>query len=206
MDSNLLQITTIPISIEIKVTNAKLEFPEDRQPKVQITNTDGGYVMKADPIKVNIDTYEARKSLGYGNMNDADMMSQKAQEGFSLAFQGTARVASEGNQLARGMSASEIAIQKARAGATVETIMEFLPKEGADITFDGGTLSIDYQMGDQEIDWEVMSQLPMEFVPGSVELIVRDRPRVEIEYTGGPIYFPASANPEYKPPVLDVKG
>ena len=62
--------------------------------------------------------------------------------------------------LARGMTASEIAIQNARAGATVETIMEFLPKEGADITFDGGTLSIDYEMGEQEIDWVTVNELP----------------------------------------------
>lgn len=206
MNSNLLQITTIPISIEIKITNAKLQLPEDRQPKVNISTTNGGFVMKAEPLKINVDTYEARKSLGYGHMNDADMLSQKAQEGFSLAFQGTARVASEGDMLARGMSPSEIAIQNARAGATVQTIMEFLPKEGADITFDGGKLSIDYQMGEQQIDWDVMSQLPMEFIPGSVELIVRDRPRVEIEYIGGPIYFPRSADPNYDPPVLDVKG
>lgn len=206
MNSNLLQITTIPISIEIKITNAKLQLPEDRQPKVNISTTNGGFVMKAEPLKINVDTYEARKSLGYGHMNDADMLSQKAQEGFSLAFQGTARVASEGDMLARGMSPSEIAIQNARAGATVQTIMEFLPKEGADITFDGGTLSIDYQMGEQQIDWDVMSQLPMEFIPGSVELIVRDRPRVEIEYIGGPIYFPRSADPNYEPPVLDIKG
>jgi len=91
VNSNLLQITTIPISIEIKVTNAKYQYPEgkDRQPKVNITNTQGGYVMKADPIKVKIDTYEARKSLGYGHMTDGDMMSKKAQDGFSLAFQGT---------------------------------------------------------------------------------------------------------------------
>lgn len=33
VNSNLLQITTIPISIEIKVTNAKYQYPEgkDRQ-------------------------------------------------------------------------------------------------------------------------------------------------------------------------------
>lgn len=206
MNSNLLQITTIPISIEIKITNAKLEFSDDRQPKVNITNTQGGYVMQAEPIRVNIDTYEARKSLGFGHMNDADMLKQKAQEGFSLAFQGTARVSTQGDQLARGMSASEIAIQNARAGATVETIMEFLPKEGADITFDGGTLNIDYQLGEQNIDWETVQRLPMEFIPGSVEFIVRDRPRVEIEYVGEPIYVPASANPNYKPPAFDVKG
>lgn len=206
MNSNLLQITTIPISIEIKITNAKLELSDERQPKVNITNTQGGYVMQAEPIRVNIDTYEARKSLGYGHMNDMDMMKQKAQEGFSLAFQGTAKVSTEGDQLARGMTASEIAIQNARAGATVETIMEFLPKEGADITFDGGTLNIDYQLGDQDIDWDVVQRLPMEFIPGNVEFIVRDRPRVEIEYVGDPIYVPASANPNYEPPAFDVKG
>ncbi len=201
MDGNLLKITTIPISIEIKITKAKLELPEDRQPKVNITTKNGGFVMEAEPLKINIDTYEARKSLGYGHMTDADMLAQKAQEGWSLAFQGTAKVASNGDALARGMSASELALQNARAGATMQTIMEFLPKEGANITFDEGKLNIDYQLGSQDFDWDTMARMPMEFIPGSVELIVRDRPRVEIEYVGGPIYVPASADPNYEPPL-----
>lgn len=207
MIPNLLQITTIPIQIEIKVTNAKYEPAEDdRQPKVNISTKNGGYVMEAEPLKLNIDTYEARKSLGYGHMTDGDLMAKKAKEGFSIAFQGTAKAVSEGDQLARGMSPSEIAINNARAGATVETIMEFLPKEGAQVTFDAGKLNIEYQMGDQEFDWDVMPQLPMRFIPGSVELIVRDRPRVEIEYVGDPIYVPPSANPNYEPPLFDIKG
>lgn len=205
MNPNLLQITTIPIKIEIKVTNASYEYPDDRQPKVNISTKNGELVMEAEPLKLNIDTYEARKSLGYGHMNDGDMLKQKANEGWSLAFQGTARVASEGDMLARGVKASDIARQNVRAGATVETIMEFLPKEGADITFEAGTLNIEYQMGSQEIDWDLTTQLPMEFIPGSVELIVKDYPRVEIEYVGDPIYFPVSANPNYNPPVIDKK-
>ncbi len=206
MNSNLLQITTIPISIEIKVTNAKFEAAETKQPKVNITTENGGFVMKAEPLRINIDTYQARKSLGYGHMNDGDMLKQKASEGFTLAFQGTARVASQGDQLARGMSPADIAVQNARAGATIETIMEFLPKEGADITFDGGKLNIDYQMGSQEFDWDIAQRVPMEFVPGSVELIVRDRPRVEIEYVGEPLYVPPSSNPNYEPPIFETEG
>lgn len=207
MIPNLLQITTIPIKIEIKVTNAKFEHSQEyTQPKVNIKNTNGGYVMQAEPFKLNIDTYQARKSLGYGNMTDGDMLAQKAQDGFSIAFQGTAKVASEGDQLARGASPSEIALSNARAGATVQTIMEFLPKEGADITFDKGTLNIEYQMGEQDIDWDIHPDSPLEFIPGSVEFIVRDRPRVEIEYVGDPIYVPPSANPNYEPPIFDVKG
>lgn len=206
MNSNLLQITTIPISIEIKVTNAKFEIADKKQPKVNITTENGGYVMKAEPLKINIDTYEARKSLGYGHMTDGDMLKQKASEGFTLAFQGTAKIAAQGDQLARGLSPADIAIQNARAGATIETIMEFLPKEGADITFDGGTLNIDYQMGSQEFDWDIAQRVPMEFIPGSVELIVRDRPRVEIEYIGGPLYVPPSSDPNYEPPIYEDEG
>ena len=207
MIPNLLEITTIPIKIEIKVTNAKFEHNDDySQPKVNIKTKDGGYVMEAEPLKLNIDTYEARKSLGYGHMNDSDMLQQKAQEGFSIAFQGTAKVAAEGAELARGMSPSEIALNNARAGATVQTIMDFLPKEGADVTFDQGQLNIEYQMGSQDIDWDISQETPMEFIPGSVEFIVRDRPRVEIEYVGEPLYVPPSANPNYKPPKFDVKG
>ena len=43
MNGNLLQITTIPINIEIKVTNAKFQYPDatERQPKVNITTQNG---------------------------------------------------------------------------------------------------------------------------------------------------------------------
>lgn len=206
MIPNLLQITTVPIKIEIKVTNAKYQPAEgDYQPKVNIKTTNGGYVMQAEPFKLNIDTYQARKSLGEGHMTDGDILKQKAQEGFSIAFQGTAKIAQEGDQLARGVKPSEIVKNNVRAGATIETIMEYLPKEGADITFDKGTLNIEYQMGGQEIDWDVHPELPMEFIPGSVELIVHDRPRVEIEYLGEPIYVPPSASPNYEPSPFDIK-
>lgn len=205
MNTNLLQITTIPIKIEIKVTNATYEYPDDRLPKINISTQSGGFTMHSEPQKLKIDTYEARKSLGYGHMNDADMIKQKASEGISRAFQGTSRVSAEGDMLARGMKASEIAIQNAKAGGIMKTQMEFIPKEGADISFESGSLDIEYQMGSQEIDWDVTPQLPMEFVPGRVEFIVHDRPRVEIEYIGDPIYFPPSANPNYEPPLIDIK-
>lgn len=205
MIPNLLQITTIPIRIEIKVTNAKFEHSKEyTQPRVNIQTKNGGFVMQAEPIKLNIDTYQARKSMGPGHMTDGDILKQKAQEGFSIAFQGTAKAVSEGDQLARGVSPSEIALNNARAGATVQTIMEFLPKEGADITFDAGTLNIEYQMGTQDIDWDIHPDSPLEFIPGSVELIVHDRPRVEIEYVGDPIYVPPSANPNYEPTIYDL--
>lgn len=206
MDSQLLQITTIPISIEINVTNGTHEYKDDITPKVDVTTQKGGFRIEAQPTKLNVDTYAARASLGYGNMKDGDMLQKEAQKGFKLSYQGTVRIVQDGNQLARGVKPAEIAIQKARAGATVDTIMDFLPSEGADVTFNEGKLSINYTMDKQEFDWDTVNNLPMEFVPGSVELIVKNRPKVEIEYMGEPLYVPPSANPNYVPSPFDVKG
>ena len=37
-----------------------------------------------------------------------------------------------------------------------------------------------------------------EFIPGSIEFVVSQMPDLEIEYLGDPIYFPRSADPNYK--------
>ena len=94
-----------------------------------------------------------------------------------------------------------------RAGASIETIVDFIPKEGADVTFDKGKLTLNYTPTDVNVDWENVNQSPVEFVPGNIEIIVKERPKVEIEYVGEPIYVPPSSNPNYKEPkVLDTKG
>ena len=44
MNPNLLKITSIPISIEVNVTNGTLKAPEDKEPlKIDINRTPGGY-------------------------------------------------------------------------------------------------------------------------------------------------------------------
>ena len=44
MNPNLLKITSIPISIEVNVTNGSLKAPEDKEPlKIDINRTPGGY-------------------------------------------------------------------------------------------------------------------------------------------------------------------
>ncbi len=208
MNPNLLKITSIPISIEVNVTNATIKAPEGKEPlKIDISRTPGGYKMESQPARINIDTYGVRSSMGYGEYNATDFNQQEGDRGWKIAYEGVARIVQDGNQLARGASPAEIASQQMRAGASIETIIDFLPKGNADVSFDKGKLSINYTPTDINIDWENINQSAVEFVPGNIEFIIKERPRVEIEYTGEPIYVPASANPNYKPPkVLDTKG
>lgn len=206
---NLLDITTVPIKVEINITKGSFTNPRVNNPdkafKMDIQTNNGKLQIKSEPQKIKIDTYAARSSMGYGQYNNADLIKKEAEKGIRLAYEGTARIASEGNQLARGASPAEIAAQNSRAGQTIQTIMEFLPKTGADITFEDGVLNINYDAGDVNIDWENAAAIPYEFTPGKVEFSIAQMPSVEIEYTGGPIYVPASSAPDYEP-TLDTRG
>ena len=206
---NLLDITTVPIKVEINITKGSFTNPRvnnsDKAFKMDIQTNNGQLQIKSEPQNIKIDTYAARSSMGYGQYNNADLIKKEAEKGIRLAYEGTARIASEGNQLARGASPAEIAAQNSRAGQTIQTIMEFLPKTGADITFEDGVLNINYDAGDVNIDWENAAAIPYEFTPGKVEFSIAQMPSVEIEYTGGPIYVPASSDPDYEP-ALDTRG
>ncbi len=206
---NLLDITTVPIKVEINITKGSFTNPRvdnpDKAFKMDIKTDNGKLQIHSEPQKINIDTYAARSSMGYGQYNNGDLIKKEAEKGIKLAYEGTARIASQGNQLARGASPAEIAAQNSRAGQTIQTIMDFIPKTGADITFDKGVLNINVEAANVEIDWENAAAMPYEFTPGKVEFSIAQMPSVEIEYTGGPIYVPASADPDYEP-ALDMRG
>ena len=42
-----------------------------------------------------------------------------------------------------------------------------------------------------------------EFIPGNIEMSITQHPDIMIEYIGGPIYVPPSADPNYEP--IDVR-
>jgi hypothetical protein len=197
MNPNLLNITNVPISIEINVIRGELRNPNAPKPQIRVQTGDGGIKIQAEPAKINIDTYAARSSMGYGNYSSGDLNKKQADKGFSLAYQGTASVVKEGNSLARGTTTGQLALKNQRAGMNIQTIMEFIPKTGADVTFNDGVLNINYEMKDLNIDWDNLRTVPLEFIPGRVEFNIAQMPKVIIEYTGRPIYVPPSADPYY---------
>lgn len=197
----LLSIRTTPIAVEILIDNAKVKY-NSRLPKVEVSRQEGGLQMKADPIKINIDTFEMRQSIGL--KSNTTLINEAAQKGIKIAYQAIAKYAQEGNELAdpSGMSIAQIAASK--LSSQVETALDFLPKDGPDISWDGGKLSIHYQMDELNMDWDTTGLTNFEFIPGKIEFDVKQLPKVEIEYLGGPIYVPPSADPEVKGQEIDV--
>ena len=91
----LIEITTVPIQIEMKTTNARLEYARGTA-EMEISRDNGNLQIKSRPIKVNIDTFEARNSL---SPTLARYLDQSAKKGHQAAYEATATYARQGQLL-----------------------------------------------------------------------------------------------------------
>ncbi|MGC4019593.1 MAG: DUF6470 family protein [Muricomes sp.] len=201
----LLKITTIPIEYELKVNNARLER-RNGTAELEISRDEGGMKIKSRPIRLRLDTYEARNSVVPTTKNAIYAAAEKGQQ---ATYEATAQFAREGQlllkaQIGEGSEALQSILDQRNAPATGEFELGFLPKTGPNIEWDPPSISINYEMDklnfDARIDWG-----NVEFIPGSIELSILQYPDVSIEYIGNPIYVPPSAAAKFTGEVIDVR-
>lgn len=192
----LIEIRTVPISIEYKVTSAKLQ-QQSATAEVEISRNKGGLSIKSRPVKVNIDTFEARNSI---SPTPRTSIEQAAQKGKQYAYDATARFAREGEMMLDiHLQQDPIPQLAAQRGAkTGEFNMKWLPSAPPEISWEPAELNIRYEMDKLNFDWKT-GQQNLEFIPASIEFSIAERPEVVINYIGGPIYVPPSADPNYEP-------
>ena len=198
----LIEIKTVPIEIQMKVTRAHLEYARGTA-QVEISRDKGGLNIRSHPIRVNLDTFEARNSV---IPTTATAIRQQAQSGIEGAYQATGVLAREGRMMMEAKINQDVIPQLAKQqnlGNPANLNIDFLPSTGPDISWDGGELSIQYQMDKLNFDWR-MEQMNFTFVPGDIEFTMAQRPDVIIKYVGGPLYVPPSSDPDYEPVDVSV--
>ena len=198
----LIEIKTVPIEIEMKTTNARLEYARGTA-DLELSRERGGLTIKSRPIRVNLDTFEARGSI---RPSVPQSIQQAAQAGKQAVYDATASYARNGRMMMESKLGqdvlSELSAASTGVGQPVNVGIDFLPKVGVDMAWEGGEMSIRYEMDKMNFDWR-MNQMQFEFIPGDIEISVEQKPDVLIKYVGGPLYVPPSADPNYKP--ADVK-
>ncbi|WP_373163190.1 DUF6470 family protein [Agathobaculum sp. Marseille-P7918] len=192
----LIEIKTVPIELEMKVNHARLDYKRSTV-DLEISRNQGGLQIRSKPIKVNIDTFEARNSVSPTAMRSIE---QAAQRGQQKVYDTTATYARRGDLLLEAKIGEQLISQFAMESQQVNTdfAMKWLPTTGPDITWDGGELNIRYEMDKLNFDWR-MDKGNVEFIPGNIEFTVTQQPDVIIKYIGGPVYVPPSADPDYVP-------
>ena len=197
----LIEIQTIPIEIQMKTTNAHLEYARGTA-QMEVSRDRRGLQIRSQPIRVNIDTFEARSSIV---PTTAQSIQQGAAQGQRAAYEATAVLAQEGRMMMEAKIDQDVIPQLAQLKTVDQPAqlgIQFLPEVGPDISWTGGEMSIRYEMDKLNFDWR-MNQMQFTFVPGDIEFKVTQQPDVVIKYIGGPLYVPPSADPNYEP--LDTK-
>lgn len=201
----LLSYKHIPIKVEVKVQRAELKPIEDSgkasaAPSVKVSSKQGGGLrLQAEPYRVDLS--DARNY-------DTYIPSTGTENGITLTYEAVARLA-DGTQ-----KSGEASGAQNKKPSSVEAALKALPKSrNKAVSYNNGTLSINYQMNlpshaettaaASSDPVEAIQFTEFEFVPGSIEFIITQMPELDIEYTGDPIYFPRSADPNYEPP-LDI--
>lgn len=194
----LIEITTVPIEIEMKTTHAQLQQARGTA-EMEISRDKGGLSIKSRPVRVNIDTFEARNSI---TPTPVRSVAQAAGKGHQAAYEATATYAQQG-QLLMEAKIGEDMIAKFAADSTTKNLktnvgIQFLPSVGPEITWDLGEMNIRYEMDKLSFDWRI-GEGDLTFIPADVEFSITQMPDVIIKYVGGPIYVPPSAEPGYEP-------
>lgn len=194
----LIEIKSVPIEIEMKVSHAKLEYTRGTA-DLEISRNKGGLSIRSKPIQLNIDTFQARSSVVPTTIQSIE---QSAQRGKQAVYEATAEYARQGQLLLTAKVGEEM-ITKFAADAQAKNIktnvgIDFIPKAGPELDWQPSELNIRFEMDKLNFDWR-LSQQHFEFTPGSIEISVTQRPEVIINYVGGPIYVPRSSDPNYQP-------
>lgn len=199
----LIEITTVPIEIEMKTTQAKFEHVHGTA-DLEVSRNQGGLNIRSRPIRLNLDTFEARNSVSPTAVRSIE---QNAQRGNQAAYEATATYARQGQLLLTVKMGQELVTQFAAEAQTKDLKtnvgLQFLPSTGPEISWDPGELNIRYEMDKLNFDWR-MQDPQMKFTPGDIEISVKQMPDVIIKYVGGPLYVPPSADPDYEPVDVEV--
>ena len=198
MITQLLQISTTPVKYELEIERARLEYNQDFLPKRKVTDRPAKLEQHTKNAEVKLNTYQARRSLGLNHISDFGKL--YADMGQVSIRNTTREYVDIGNDLTRineGVTVSDIYAQKMLSNPIL--YQAFIPSTGAEISWEPYQLQMDYHQGELKNEWQIMRDI-LNYVPGSVRMTILQRPRVDIEYLGSPMYIPPSADPEYNEP------
>ena len=198
----LIELKSVPIEIEMKITDAKLEYKRGTV-DMQVSRNEGGLQIKSSPIRLNLDTFEARNSV---MPTVATRIQRSAEAGQQAAYSATVTYARQGQLLLQARVGQELVTQFAAEAQNKDLKtnvgIQFLPTTGPEISWDKGEINIRYEMDKMNFDWRTQNG-DIQFTPGDIEISVTQQPDLIIKYVGGALYVPPSSDPNYEP--VDVQ-
>ena len=192
----LIEIKSVPIELQFKTTNASLEYTRGTAEMEISRSEQGGVNVRSRPIQVKLDTFEQRGGqFSAANAAVSAAVGQPTQ----AQYEATSAYAEQGQIQLSARIGKSIPQQPGVSAQTGES--SYVPPDiqtGVDVKWEDGAMEIRYAMDKLNFDWKI-DKGEFKFTPGDIEISVAQKPSLTIKYTGGPIYVPRSADPNYQP-------
>jgi hypothetical protein len=195
----LIEIKSVPIELQFKTTNASLEYTRGTAEMEISRSEQGGVDVRSRPIQVKLDTFEQRG--GKFSAANAAVSAAVSQQPTQAQYQATSAYADQGQiQLSAriGQSIPQAVPMPGQGGDGGYTAPDIQPSTGVSVNWEDGAMEIRYAMDKLNFDWKI-DRGEFKFTPGDIEISIAQKPSLTIKYTGGPIYVPRSADPNYQP-------
>lgn len=200
----LLSIKTVPISFDFKINHYRCEINTESASYEMTRNKGGLSIIRNIPARLKMDTIEARASMGL--LSGRQLVRKFAENGMEAAYNATANIAREGNMMMNYYTGAspmaEIAFQ--RMQDNISTGLGFIPSVSVNIDCESQDFQMKYEADKIYFDWRINSKADINYIPGNIEYSVKEYPHLEIEYIGGFMYVPPSADPNYKESQFNV--
>jgi len=192
----LIEIKSVPIELQFKTKSASLEYTRGTAEMEISRSEQGGVDVRSRPIQVKLDTFEQRGGqFSAANAAVSAAVGQPTQ----AQYQATSAYAEQGQIQLSARIGKSIPQQPGVSVQTGES--SYVPPDiqtGVNVNWEDGAMQIRYAMDKLNFDWKI-DKGEFKFTPGDIEISVAQKPSLTIKYTGGPIYVPRSADPNYKP-------
>ncbi len=195
----LLNITSTPMKYELQIEPARLEMSNPYLiPKFSAQSEPLELKIQSKNIKVKLDSYESRKSLGIMSVGDAiTANAENSTEKFQRYVRNVVEIGDEIAKKEDDRTISEVVQQKMFEQPQLYTM--FLPSGGVEISWEPNSVNFSFTPSETDYEWEE-PKTEFTYIPGSIRLEILEFAKVEIEYMGEPIYIPKSSDPNYEPP------
>ncbi len=192
VSNNLLHYNIQDTIMNTTIKHPRMVNPGAPQLFIRQNTEPGGIEVHTTDAVIEVDTYEARASMGLGQLKDADMVKHFAEKGKQSISEFTKRSVHKGDEVVKNRTTPvELArreyIQK---HLPKEVGVAFYPSEPAEVDVHKGTTDISFDPTVVNIDWEDTQIVPYELDRGTVSFDIVQKAYVDIMYMGDPNYFP----------------
>lgn len=191
----LLQYSTTRAQYEYEVMRPRLEISQ-KLPKVERTVKRATLNMQRQAGRFDMNSVRRRSDMGMKGV--VERANYEADLGKQTASETTANYVDFGNAVAMQHKGGNIPDSMwSRTMQHSQGDLVLVPVSAVDIHYIPANLAVDFVPGEMTANWDV-GRAKLDFVPGSFSINFTQYASLNIEFVGGFIYVPPSADPSFE--------